>query len=214
MTRRERFRWRTRVLWRSIANSFSPNRSSRFGAKVKGVVIHTTESPEGSLAGVVNYLSRADIDVSSHYVVGDIARKDEFFTPVVRLVPERQKAWTARSANPYFVQYELIGRARRTRHDWLVRYRKQLETAAALVADDVIQYGLPIKHAVPGIVGHRDLTKWGFPNDHWDPGPNFPWPEFLKMVREYVELGDRPEPRELMVSKHSPAGAHVANRAA
>jgi N-acetyl-anhydromuramyl-L-alanine amidase AmpD len=193
MTKRERLRRRLRALFGHITNSFSPSRSSRRGAKVLGVVIHTTESPEGSLLGVVNYLRRPDVEVSSHYVVGDLARPGEQFTPVVRLVPEKEKAWTAKSANPYFVQYELVGRAARSRHDWLVKYRTQLDTVAALVADDVLQYGLPIRHAVPGIVGHRDLTKWGYPNNHTDPGPNFPWATFLDEVRRCVEWGGKPE---------------------
>jgi N-acetyl-anhydromuramyl-L-alanine amidase AmpD len=208
MTNRERFRRRLRALFSRISTRLSPSRSSRHGAKIRGVVIHTTESPEGSLIGVVNYLRRPDVGVSSHYVVGDLAHPGEEFTPVVRLVPEKEKAWTAKSANSYFVQYELVGRASRTRRDWVVKYRTQLETVAALVADDVLQYGVPVQHAVPGIVGHRDLTKWGYPNDHTDPGPNFPWDLFLEIVRDYVRVGNRPEVRETVRTQGG--GGHVA----
>lgn len=212
MTKRQRLRRRLGVLFNSITNAFSPSRSSRWGAKVKGVVIHTTESSEGSLLGVVNYLRRPEVEVSSHYVVGDIARPGELFTPVVRLVPEKEKAWTAKSANPYFVQYELVGRASRKRSEWLGKYRKQLETVAALVADDVLQYGIPIRRAVPGIVGHADLDKWGYPNDHWDPGPGFPWDVFLDDVRRFVALGEKPDVRE-EVAVRRPSGG-VAKHAA
>lgn len=208
MTRRERFRARTRTLWRSIVTSLTPSRSSRYGAKVLGVVIHTTESGEGSINGVVAYLQRPDVQVSSHYVVADIAPRGALWTKVVRLVPEKQKAWTAKSANPYFVQYELVGRASRSRADWLGKYRLQLETVAALVADDVIQYNLPIKRGVPGIVGHADLTKWGYPNDHWDPGPNFPWDIFLQRVHHYVTFGEKIVPDEEVPVRAG--GAHAA----
>lgn len=210
MTKRERFRRRTRAVWSKIVNRtpWSPNRSSRYGAKVRGAVIHTTESGVGSIDGVVNYLCRADVQTSSHYVVGDVAPAGEQFTKVVRIVPEKEKAWTARSANPYFVQYELVGRAARTRADWLGPYRKQLETAAVLVADDVIQYGFPIRRAVPGIVGHADLDKWGYPNDHWDPGPGFPWDIFLQRVQRYVSLGD-PAPIDPEVRVASGSGSKV-----
>jgi hypothetical protein len=112
---------------------------------------------------------------------------------VTMLVPETEKAWTALSANPYGVQYELIGRAKRTRAEWLGKYRAQLETVAALVADDVLQYDLPIRVSFPGILGHVHLTKFGFPQTHWDPGPGFPWDVFLDTVHRFVALASRPE---------------------
>lgn len=193
-----RLRSRLSDLFSSIATALSPNRSSRGGAGIRGVVIHTTESAPGSLWGVVNYFKNDGIDVSSHYVVGDIARKGSLWTEVVRVVPEEEKAWTAKSANPYFVQYELIGRANRTRTEWLA-HRAQLETVAALVAEDVLQYDIPIVRGYPGIVGHGDLDRLGFPNDHTDPGPNFPWDVFLDAVRRYVTIGEAPDVTEVRV---------------
>jgi hypothetical protein len=135
------------------------------------------------------------VRASSHYVVDAVPRPGQRYVRVTRLVPESRKAWTALSANPYFVQYELIGTADRGRTQWLGEYRVQLETLAALVAEDSLEYGLPIARAVPGIVGHVDLTRWGFPQTHWDPGPGFPWDEFLGMVRAaLVALPDRDAP--------------------
>ena len=189
-------RERLSSLFSRILERLSPNRSSRGGANVLGAVIHTTESADGTLDGVVRYLSDRGVEVSSHYVVEATAAKGEQWTRVVRLVPEDEKAWTAKSANPYFVQYELIGRAARTREQWLTMYRTQLETVAALVAEDVLQYGFPVERNVPGIVGHGDLAGFGYPNDHTDPGPGFPWPEFLRMVRHYVEYAAAPDVRK------------------
>jgi N-acetyl-anhydromuramyl-L-alanine amidase AmpD len=175
---------RLRAKLPKIRTRLSPNRSSRRGAKIIGAVIHTTESSPGSLNGVVGYLCNPNVEVSSHYVVGDVEVGKTGWTEVVRLVPESEKAWTAKSANPYFVQYELVGRAARTYTEWL-KHEAQLRTVAALVAEDSLQYGFPVKRSVPGIVGHGDLTRFGYPNEHWDPGPNFPWRSFLKMVEEF-----------------------------
>lgn len=183
-----------RQLFRSITTNLTPNRSSRWGAPVKGSVIHTTESGDFSMDAVINYLDRPDVEVSAHYVVDALAPKGEPWVRVVRMVWEREKAWTAKSANPYFVQYELIGRAKRTKEEWLGKYRKQLETTAALVAQDTKQWGFPARHGYPGILGHGDLDEHGFPNDHTDPGPGFPWPQFIAMVKDYRKTLDAPPP--------------------
>lgn len=203
-----RLRDHLKALFSSIGLVLSPNRSSRRGASVQGVVIHTTESAVGSLQGVVNYFRSAGTEVSSHYIVADVAPKGAEFTTVVQMVPESEKAWTARSANPVTINYELVGRASRSREDWLGPYRLQLETTAALVAEDVLQYGIPVRREWPGIVGHCDLDRFGFPNNHWDPGPGFPWDVFLDDVRRYVRLGAAPEPTKVPVPANGrPASA-------
>jgi len=176
-------------LFSKIVNSFTGNSSSRRGAPVRASVIHTTESADGSLWAIVNYFKRAGVQASSSYVVGDGDPDKDGFTEVVRVVPENLKPWTQLSFNPFAVSYELIGRAKRTREEWLGRYRAQLRTAAALVAEDMLQYNLPVQHAVPGVVGHVDLPKYGFPQTHWDPGPGFPWDVFLDDVKHYKSMG-------------------------
>ena len=168
-----------------IIESLTKNFSSRFGRKVVASVIHTTESPDTSLWGIVQYF-KANGAPSAHYVIDALpVRPDSEFVQVVRCVPEKEKAWTALSANAVTVNYELIGRASRTRQDWLTKYKAQLRTAAALCAQDSLQYGFPVRHAVPGIVGHVDLSRYGFPQSHTDPGRGFPWDVFLDMVKEY-----------------------------
>lgn len=169
----------------------SPNRSSRRGASVRMSVVHTTESGDLSFDAIVRYFQNSASQVSSQYVVDALAPKGEMFTRVVQMVPEPEKSWTQRSANPVAVSYELIGRASRTRSEWLNKYRAQLETTAALVAEDVLQYGLPVKIADPGIVGHVHLTALGYPNSHTDPGRGFPWDVFFDSVRRYVETGEK-----------------------
>lgn len=214
-TRLSRLHSRLAPLFRRVRTRLKPGVLSRPATKIRGAVIHTTESGRGSLVAIVNYLRNTGVQADSHYVVGDIPFSGGF-TEVVRLVPEGKKAWTALSANPYFVQYELIGRAARTRKEWLTTYRAQLRTVAALVAEDVIQYGFPVRHAVPGIVGHRDLKRWGFPQTHTDPGTGFPWDVFLADVRYYLGLTaaiklPKPQPNELAV-KRSRRARHAAAR--
>lgn len=168
-----------------VKTRLSPNRSSRRGARVQGIVIHTTEGSYGSAVGW--FMNRAS-ETSSHYVVSDVARPGEVWTDVTLMVPESEKAWTARSANPVTINYELAGYARRTRADWLGPSRLQLETVAALVADDLRERPwIPLRHGWPGILGHGDLDAAGFPNNHTDPGPNFPWDVFLDLVRDFMD---------------------------
>lgn len=181
------------------------NFSSRGGAKIKGSVVHTTESSDTSFDAIVGFFQKVGTPASSHYIVG--ALPDQVvggrYTQVARLVPETEKAWTALTANPYFVQYELIGRAARTRHEWLTHYLVQLQTLAVLVADDVLQYRFPIVHGVPGIVGHRDLSRFGFPQTHTDPGADFPWDVFLKLVHNAVTLATPTPPHQRVPVKRS-----------
>lgn len=181
MTAAAALRARLQPLLTSVKTQLSPNRSSRRGAPVRAVVIHTTE---GGFEGSVAWLRNTGSSASSHYVIGDTKLRSGW-AEVVRLVPESQKAWTALSANATTVNYELAGYASRTKADWLGRYRAQLETCAALVAEDTATYGIPVRRAYPGILGHVDLSKYGFPQTHHDPGAGFPWTEFLAMVRSY-----------------------------
>lgn len=212
MTPLKRLRARLAGLRARVRTVASPDYSSRAGTPVTLAVIHTTESPDGSLAGVAEYFRASPVQVSSHYIVGDAVNQTGVWTDVIRCVDERQAAWTARSANRHAVQYELIGRASRTRAQWLGRYRPQLETTAALVAEDCVQYGLPVRRARPGILGHGDLADYGFPNDHTDPGPGFPWPEFLRMVAKYVRLSQPPPPAQKVAVRRPPRPAGAPRR--
>jgi N-acetyl-anhydromuramyl-L-alanine amidase AmpD len=185
----ERLRDRLKDLFSRIPVVLSPNRSSRRGASIRLAVVHTTESSDFSFDAIVGYFQRSSSQVSSQYVVDALAPKGVLWTRVVQMVPESEKSWTQRSANPVANSYELIGKASRTREEWLGKYRVQLETAAALVAEDTLQYDLPVRIGDPGVVGHMHLAGLGFPNNHTDPGAGFPWDVFLDAVRRYRELG-------------------------
>jgi N-acetyl-anhydromuramyl-L-alanine amidase AmpD len=216
VSRRKILRAKFAGVFRGIMHRPTSNQSSRGGAKMLGAVVHTTESSDSSFEDIIAYFRRSGTPASSHYVVDALPARGRRYVKVARMVPETRKAWTALSANPFVVQYELIGRARRTRAEWLGKYRAQLETLAVLVADDVLQYDLPIRRALPGVVGHVDLPRFGFKQSHWDPGPGFPWPEFLRMVHEAIQLASpRPLTRITPVpGARRGGGAHRAQLAA
>lgn len=202
MTSLERLRARLLPLLTSIRTVASPNESSRNLTPIRLVVIHTTESGPGSINGVAAYFQNPNVQVSSHYIVGDVANESGW-TDVVRAVSEEDAAWTAKSANRHAVQYELVGRASRPVTEWRT-YGAQLRTAAALVAEDCLQYGIPVERGFPGILGHGDLSEHGFPNDHWDPGQNFPWGTFLSLVKGFVDEAAKDPPSATTISVKRP----------
>ena len=68
----------------------------------------------------------------------------------------------------------------------LLRAAKHAARAAAC-------WNIPIRKLTPaelkagkaGFCGHIDqTTAWEVKGGHWDPGPNFPWKQFLGMVQE------------------------------
>jgi len=69
-------------------------------------------------------------------------------------------------------------------HDLPVRRLSVAQVRAA--------YYAPAVERPKGICGHVDVTA-AYPEDqgsHWDPGPNFPWVEFLAMVRAELDGDD------------------------
>jgi hypothetical protein len=80
-----------------------------------------------------------------------------------------------------------------------------LQRAAVQVARDCKKWNIPIRKITPaqaadgvkGILGHGDVTK-AFPADkgtHTDPGPNFPWSDFLAMVEKAAGTKPAPAPK-------------------
>ncbi|NQZ09905.1 MAG: N-acetylmuramoyl-L-alanine amidase [Algicola sp.] len=78
----------------------SPNYSSRSGSAISHVAIHTTQ---GSYAGAISWLANPAAGASAHYV---IRSSDGQVTQMVR---DTDKAWHARSANPYSIGIEHEG---------------------------------------------------------------------------------------------------------
>jgi N-acetyl-anhydromuramyl-L-alanine amidase AmpD len=152
----------------------SPNYSSRGGSGVRLIVVHTTQGGgSDTFQSLGNYFANPGAEVSSHVGIDD--------TPGVvgEYVTADQKAWTAANANPYAVQAELCAMA-----EWGAEWNDHgvmLDNCAAWIAEEAGRFGIPIRKiseseaaaGQAGVCGHADLGYAG--NDHWDPGPNFPW---------------------------------------
>ena len=172
----------------------SPNFSKGRKRAPLVIVLHTTESPEVAQSAenvAKNWFALKTSKVSAHYVVSS--------TEVVRCVKEDDTAWHAGKANGWTIGVEMCGKAGQSRSDWVDPFsRAMLTRTAQLVAEICKRHGIPVAKLGPGdlqlvadgndlrgICGHVDVSK-GLGGTHFDPGPSFPWQEFLWMVQAYV----------------------------
>lgn len=180
------------LLWMPPASWSNANRTS-----VQLIVIHTTEGSEGptSAEDGAAYDQRRTDGTSTHFF------HDQDST--VQCVRTEDVAYAARAqGNRRGIQHELCGRAGQTAAGWAdTASRGTLRQAARQCARDARKWGIPVRHLTvaqvaagdKGFCGHVDIT-YAFPQDngtHTDPGPAFPWSDFLDMVRAELE-GDMP----------------------
>jgi len=165
----------------------SPHFTRAPDRRVTTVVIHTMEIPERVDAArrCAAWFASAVSEVSAHYCVD--ARE------IVRCVDEADIAWHARGGNASSIGVELAGHAGQSADEWADETSEAiLERAAVLVGDVCRRHGIPVRRirasglvrGVSGITGHADVSAAFRRTDHWDPGPAFPWPAFLRRVRD------------------------------
>lgn len=166
------------------------------------VVIHVTDGAEGPTAAEngAAYDKVRPMQVSTHlFVDSDSA---------VREVRDGDTAYAAYpKGNALGIQVEICGSAAQTVAQW---HDGASAATLALAAYEVAvlcqDHNLPVRHlsvaecraawydpsaSTRGIVSHYDVTR-AYPEDggdHTDPGPNFPWDEFLAMVRGHLAVG-------------------------
>lgn len=173
-------------------------RSGRNGTPISLVVIHTMENPESHVSAENNatWFANPASHLSSHYGVDDDS--------VIQHVNEADQAWHTPGAlngkfiNEMSIGIELAGSAKRTPEQWGNEFsRAELAAAAALTAEVCVRYNIPIQHCTSamlvagekGITGHNEANQASEPGKagHYDPGPNFPWPEFIAMVKAFAD---------------------------
>lgn len=161
--------------------------------EITTIVLHTTAGSEGAGAAqkVVNWMS------GEHYVAvkdknGNKIGEKQVFTSihyvidqggnVVPMIPEKNEARHAGSANPYSIGIEHTGKVIASTYTETL-YR----TSAKLVADICARRGIPPdrKH----ILGHYEATK----TDHFDVGADvWDWDKYMGYVEEaYNSISNR-----------------------
>jgi hypothetical protein len=149
-------------------------------AKVRLLVLHTTESPSsaGRAVGVATYLANLQPPnrASTHYVT-DAAT-------IATQVAEPDTAWAAPGGNADGIQIEQCGYAGWGADDWAADDAMvMLLVTAGLIADICQRNGIPIRHlsnaeldaGQSGVVGHVQVSEVYRQSDHWDPGPAYPY---------------------------------------
>lgn len=153
----------------------SPKQSSREGARIHGLVLHTTEgsdNPDGDadLKGL-GALFHSE-EASAHYGVNVRGR-------IARYVPDEAKAWAVCNFNSVTLSLEQIGFAAFSKADWFRRH-DQLHGAAEFLAYGHIHYGVPLEPGKvsgsaivrAGVFQHKDLGISG--SGHVDCGSGYP----------------------------------------
>ena len=161
----------------------SPNFSSRGGAAVRLIVVHTAEG-----ARTIESLGaffQGNVEASSH--VG----ADDKPSVIGEYVKRSDKAWTVANYNPVSVNIELCGFASWSADEWRNDHANMLKNCAAWIAEEAKYYKIPIQKLSPaaaqgsgrGVCAHSDLGAAG--GGHHDPGPGFPWTFVLEMARAF-----------------------------
>jgi hypothetical protein len=165
----------------------SPNYSSRGGAAVRLIVVHTAEGAT-TIEELGNFFASSSSGVSSHTgiddtpgVIGEYVRRDG-------------KAWTAMNANPVAVQTELCAFAKWSRAEW-GDHEQMLDNCARWIAEEAAYFEIPLTKLTAeqaqgsgrGVCQHNDLGSWG--GGHWDCGGGFPIDQVLERAAEYAGGG-------------------------
>lgn len=168
--------------------TFGPGRRD-----VRVIVIHDMEFPERTDSAEViahDFATRPPTSQASAHVCIDN-------NSIVQCVHDNDIAYAAPGANSDGIQIELAGYGKQTRAEWLDPYGIAL---LALAADVTAQYCLkyditPVQLTnrelageSKGIVGHFQVSAVYMKSDHTDPGPQFPWDYFLKLVLSFYNV--------------------------
>lgn len=159
----------------------SPNYSSRGGATVRLIVIHSSEGATSG-ASLGNFFANPSSGVSSHTGI------DATPNTIWEYVKRDQKSWTAASANPVAVQCELTTPSGASASFSSADWQPYLPNLAQWIKEESAAFGIPMVSLTPdqaqgggrGVCQHSTLGSWG--GGHVDCGPNFPIDQVLQMA--------------------------------
>jgi hypothetical protein len=165
--------------------------SSRGGAKVRLLALHTTEGSR-TCPSLLAFFSRSDAQGSSHAGVCDKC--------LTEFLPYDRASWTLRSGNAISDNLEMCGFARWTRAEWL-QHMTLLDLTAQWLAARSKARGIPLVKLTPaevkagrsGVIGHVDWTVGMSDGTHTDPGTSFPWDLVLTLAVRYRDGSTTPE---------------------
>src|SRR5215472_12168199 len=115
----------------------SPNYSSRGGAAVRLIVVHTAEGAT-TYESLGNFFASSSAGVSSHVGIDDKRGK------IGEYVTRGNKAWTQANANPVAVAAELCGFASWSTSTWQNSHQNMLLNCADWIREEASKFGLPI----------------------------------------------------------------------
>lgn len=167
------------------AVKFTPGRIK----PIQLIVLHDMEAPEkgGTARNVAHYFATT-APASAHFCVDN--------AEIIQCVHLSDTAWQCKNANANGIGIEHAGYASQSRDQWEDEYSTaMLDLSAQLVAGLCKKYGIPAARAVfagpqnpsvitPGFALHRDVPLHG---SHTDPGPGFPFDDYLASVAKYLE---------------------------
>lgn len=159
----------------------SPNFSSRGGAGVRLIVLHTAEGAR-TIQSLGSFFSSPSVQASSH------CGADDTPNTVGEYVHRTDKAWTVAEYNPVSVNLELCAFASWSRAEWM-KHPHMLENCAHWIAEEAAAFKLPIvklsaaqaQGSGKGVCQHRDLGAAG--GGHHDCGDGFPIDHVLELAK-------------------------------
>ena len=176
-----------------VHRNYVVNQSSRKGAQIKGIVVHSTEgnnvpNSAADLIGLGTWFDNPRAQCSSHTGVDGDGQS-------ARYVKDYFKAWTCAHYNPVTLNVEIIGKAAEGRSVWFSR-TPQLDEVARWIAHWSIKHKIPIRKGAvssitrsftkTGVVRHSELGAAG--GSHHDPGAGFPLRYVMVRARLYKKL--------------------------
>lgn len=185
----------------------SPNYSSRGGAGVRLLVLHTAEG--ATTFRDLGHYFQGNVQASSH------SGADDTPNAIGEYVKRENKAWHVAQYNPVAMGLEQCAFARWTRDEWM-SHPHLLENTARWIAEEAGKFNIPIvklnalqaQGVGRGVCQHRDLGVAG--GGHTDCGDGFPIDYVLTLARGGPSPSPKPqlEAVDMIASAVSQSGSH------